>query len=218
MNEMMNSSFGKALIYGMPAVGFAFMAFFPSALQLYFLSTGIFALGQAYLLHSHDFRRFANITIPQKHQPSSDSSPLGARGIKLIEEFIKEEEAKNIERKRQNPSPEPNSEISLIDRLLDSYKTKMENIQREARDKMSEVSGKAPANNPDGSPAAQPRLSDKDLKLASDYERRRKEEEDWKREERNHARREAHMRLLAEQREKARESLERDANRSKDRE
>lgn len=215
MNEMMNSSFGKALLYGMPAVGFAFMAFFPSALQLYFLSTGIFALGQAYLLHNHNFRRFANIAIAQKHQ-SSPASPLGARGIKLIEEFIKEEEAKNIERKKQNPEPTP--EISLIDRLLDSYKTKMANIQREARDKMNEVSGKAPANNPDGSPAAQPRLSDKDLKLASDYERRRKEEEDWKREERNHARREAYMRLLAEQREKARESLERNATRSKDRE
>ena len=73
---------------------------------------------------------------------------------------------------------------------------------------MKELKGDAPETNADGSPAEKPRLSEKDLKLAADYERRRKEEDEWKREERNHARRDAHMQVLEAQRRKARASWE----------
>jgi YidC/Oxa1 family membrane protein insertase len=98
-------------------------------------------------------------------------------------------------------------EISFIDRALNNLKEAKENIKRETTEKLDAVRGQAPVKNADGTIAEPPRLGEKDLKLAADYERRRKEEEDWKREERNHARREAHLKALELEREKARSAF-----------
>lgn len=206
---MMNTSFGKAFMFGLPAISFAFMSFFPSALQLYFVSTGLFALGQSYLMHSESFRKFAGIAILNKNTPSNPlAGPDGSqqsRGLRMLQEAIEAERAKLIEQHKDKPSEMP--DISFIDRMLNSLKENKNNIQREATEKINEIRGTAPTKNADGSVAEPPRLSEKDRKLADDYERRRKEEEEWKREERNHAKREAYMKALERQREKARASF-----------
>ena len=218
MNEFQNSSFGKAMLFGLPAFSFAFMAWFPSALQLYFASTGLFALCQSHVLRNEQIRKSLGLAIPNKEQPPSN--PLTAegasKGLRLLQEAIEAEKAKMAEQQKQNPSA-PVPDISFIDRMLNNIKESKDNIQREATEKMNEMRGETPGQNADGTPAEPPRLNEKDRKLAADYERRRKEEEDWKRDERNHARREAHMRALEAQREKARVSWEKNASQFKQR-
>lgn len=222
MNEMQKTSFGKAMLYGLPALSFCFVAFFPSALQLYFASTGLFALAQSNLLRSDGFRKWANIALPDRSLPSENpfadlDRSTQSRGLRMLQEAVQAETAKLQEQSKQakqsasdsdSDSDSIKQQISFVDRMINSFKQQKDSIQREASDKMKELKGDAPETNADGSPAEKPRLSEKDLKLAADYERRRKEEDEWKREERNHARRDAHMKVLEAQRRKARASWE----------
>ncbi|OGM40539.1 mitochondrial export translocase Oxa1 [Aspergillus bombycis] len=204
MNQMANSPVGRAVLYGMPALSFAFMSFFPSALQLYFLSTGLFALGQAYMLSSNSFRQFANIAIPKKPAEATGMSPEEhGRAIRMI---LDTQEA---DKKMEVPTVEVGQaqNLSFVDRTLNSVKKNYDNLTTDVKGKLDSAMGNEPKKNADGSLAEPPRLSEKDRKLAADYEQRRKEEEDWKREERNHARREAHLRALELEREKARSAF-----------
>ncbi|OJJ48494.1 hypothetical protein ASPZODRAFT_14629 [Penicilliopsis zonata CBS 506.65] len=216
MSNMKDTSFGKFFMYGLPTLSFAFMANFPAALQLYFLAMGTTALIQSYLLANDSFRKFANITIPQRF-PSATTTESPAiesanNSIRLLADRIEAEKAKLA---KASPPGKPDPTISLIDRAVNSSKGFVSELKRETTEKMQEFSGKGPQTNADGTPAAPPRLNEKDMKLASDYERRRREEEEWKREERNHARREAHMKALQMEREKAAQSWKAAAAKSK---
>lgn len=215
MNEMQKTSFGKAMLYGLPMFSLCFMSFFPSALQLYFASTGLFAFCQSNLLRSDGFRKWANIALPDRSLPVTNpfadlDRSMETNGIRMLQKAVEAEKAKLQDQQKNGSSS--SQEISFIDRMLNSFKENRDNIQREATDKIKELRGQAVETNPDGSPAEQPRLGEKDLKLAADYERRRKEEDEWKREEKNRARREAHMRALEAQREKARVSWKRNVS------
>ncbi|KAE8328955.1 60Kd inner membrane protein-domain-containing protein [Aspergillus sergii] len=202
MNQMANSPVGRAVLYGMPAFSFAFMSFFPSALQLYFLSTGLFALGQAYMLSSNSFRKFANIAIPKKPVEATGMSPEEhGRAIRMILDTQQADKTMEV------PAVEEGQKLSFVDRTLNSVKKNYDNLTTDVKGKLDSAMGNEPKKNADGSLAEPARLSEKDRKLAADYEQRRKEEEDWKREERNHARREAHLRALELEREKARSAF-----------
>jgi YidC/Oxa1 family membrane protein insertase len=208
VNQLQGTTLGRLLMFGLPAFSFLFMAFFPSALQLYFVTTGLFGLGQAYLLGSDTFRKSMNIAIPVR-QPKNGQSPghddsQPSKSIRTLREHLEAERAKMIQEEHKSPD---SVEISFIDRALNNLKEAKENIKRETTEKLDAVRGQAPVKNADGTIAEPPRLGEKDLKLAADYERRRKEEEDWKREERNHARREAHLKALELEREKARSAF-----------
>ncbi|KAF4203334.1 hypothetical protein CNMCM8927_008926 [Aspergillus lentulus] len=208
VNQLQGTTLGRLLMFGLPALSFVFMAFFPSALQLYFVTTGLFGLGQAYLLGSDTFRKSMNIAIPVR-QPKNGQSPghdasQQSKSIRTLREHLEAERAKMIQEEHKSPD---SMEISFIDRALNNLKEAKENIKRETTEKLDAVRGQAPVKNADGTIAEPPRLGEKDLKLAADYERRRKEEEDWKREERNHARREAHLKALELEREKARSAF-----------
>ncbi|PKX96654.1 membrane insertase OXA1 [Aspergillus novofumigatus IBT 16806] len=208
VNQLQGTTLGRLLMFGLPALSFLFMGFFPSALQLYFVTTGLFGLGQAYLLGSDTFRKSMNIALPVR-QPKNGQSPghddsQQSRSIRTLREHLEAERAKMIQEEHKSPD---SVEISFIDRALNNLKEAKENIKRETTEKLDAVRGQAPVKNADGTVAEPPRLGEKDLKLAADYERRRKEEEDWKREERNHARREAHLKALELEREKARSAF-----------
>ena len=198
MNQMKDSAFKNIFLYGMPAISFLFMANFPGALQLYFMTTSVFALGQTYLLSSSTFRRMAGITIVDPNVPKPDEQQKNDdHGLRLINEGPDKEAvqkaAEEAERER----------LSLIDRTIGQVKETGSKLKDEMQKKVEEYRGSGPTKNADGTVSAGPRLSEKDRKLAEDYERRRAEEEAWKREERNHARREAHMRAMELQRQKA---------------
>ncbi|CAK40411.1 uncharacterized protein An09g06030 [Aspergillus niger] len=197
MNQMKDSAFKSLFLYGMPTISFLFMANFPGALQLYFLTTSVFALGQTYLLSSATFRKMAGITLVDHNVPKPDEQPKNDLGLRLINEVPDKEAvqkaAAEAERER----------LSLIDRTLGQVKETGSKLKDEMQKKVEEYRGSGPTKNADGTVSAGPRLSEKDRKLAEDYERRRSEEEAWKREERNHARREAHLRAMELQRQKA---------------
>ncbi|KAF7166754.1 hypothetical protein CNMCM5623_000261 [Aspergillus felis] len=204
-NQLQGTTLGKLFMFGLPALSFLFMSFFPGALQLYFVTTGLFGLGQAYLLGSDSFRKSVNIALPVR-QPKNGQSPghddaQQSKSIRMLRERLEAERAKLIQEQHKSPD---SVEISFIDRALNNLKEAKDNIKRETAEKLDAVRGQGPVKNADGTVAEPPRLGEKDLKLAADYERRRKEEEDWKREERNHARREAHLKALELEREKAR--------------
>ncbi|KAL4788481.1 60Kd inner membrane protein-domain-containing protein [Aspergillus varians] len=193
----------KLMMYGMPALQLIFLAFFPAALQMYFLTTGLFGLSQAYMLSSTTIRNAVGIALPQKQIPGESTAPGGAdpsRALRLLTEAMEREKAKLSEAQKASGSEQ---DLSFIDRAINNIKESKNQIAKEANEKIQEMSGKGPKTNPDGSLAEPPRLSEKDRKLAEDYEKRRKEEEEWKREERNHARREAHLKTLERQREQA---------------
>ncbi|KAL4991659.1 60Kd inner membrane protein-domain-containing protein [Aspergillus falconensis] len=197
----------KGMMYGIPAFSFFFVAFFPAALQTYFLTTGVLGLIQAYAFASATFRKATGMTVPEKLNPVQPSGSTPAepnRALRLITEALERENAKLNEAKKL-AAEQPN--ISFIDRAINNIKESKEKLAKETTQKMQELSGQGPKKNADGSLAEPPRLSEKDRKLAEDYERRRKEEEDWKREERNHARREAHRQAMERERQKAKAAL-----------
>ncbi|KAL4913109.1 60Kd inner membrane protein-domain-containing protein [Aspergillus aurantiobrunneus] len=199
----------KFMMFGLPTFQFLFLVFFPAAVQMYFLSTGLFGLTQAYLLSSNTFRNAAGITIPQKQNlvqsPSSGGVDTG-RTLRLLTEAIEREKV-NVNEANKAAATNNEQTLSFIDRAINSIKESKNELAKETTQKVQEMSGRGPKKNPDGTLAEPPRLSDKDRKLAEDYEKRRKEEEEWKREERNHARREAHLKALENQREKAKKAI-----------
>ncbi|KAL2863525.1 membrane insertase OXA1 [Aspergillus lucknowensis] len=204
----------KILRYAMPAITFVFCAFFPAALQLYFASTGLFACGQAFMLSNIGFRKFAGISIPGRYLESetvtADPTESGkTSSLRTLAAALEAERTKQIGGAaasiRQGKLSHA-EQISFIDRALRSAKDTKDTIFRQTTEKIQEMTGNQAPKNADGTPAAPPRLSEKDRKLAEDYERRRKEEDEWKREERNYARREAYLQALEREREKARAS------------
>ncbi|KAA8643073.1 hypothetical protein EYZ11_008886 [Aspergillus tanneri] len=196
-NQFRDSSFGKMVLFGFPAISFTFMSFFPSALQLYFVATGFVGLTQAYVLGSHSFRNFAGIALPQRVLSPEQAAAQQRKTIRLLAD------SSEAPAKATNQAPKAVAP-SWIDRTAQSAVKFQKEVVTEVTEKLNQARGKAPATNADGSPIQGPRLSEKDRKLASDYEQRRREEDEWKREERNHARREAHAKALEAERERAR--------------
>lgn len=174
------------------------MAFFPSALQLYFASTGLFAIGQSYLLNHRDFRKWAGMAPLPQHKSSNES--VATRRLRLIEDSVRAEVSKAAKEQLQAGSQK--SQISIIDRVVNGFSDGIKNLRQEVVKQAKELSGGG--SDATGSPAGPPpRLSQADLQKAQEYDRRRQEEEEYKRQERNHARREAFMRALEAEREKA---------------
>ncbi|RMJ27658.1 Mitochondrial export translocase Oxa1 [Aspergillus sp. HF37] len=191
-SELSGTGMWKGLIRGLPAISFLFMQSMPSALQLYFVATGLFGATQALVVNNNTFRRWANMAIVDRSVPQSD---LG-RMLRMIDEASPEDLQKAKKAAEAKAQAESQKNVSFIDttvnnakNIVPSAKEYMEKTSKEATDKLSEFSGSAPAKKADGSPADPPRLSDSDRRAADDYEKRRREEEEFIREERNQSRR-----------------------------
>jgi YidC/Oxa1 family membrane protein insertase len=198
--DILNTSAGKAMLIGLPAISFTFMAFQPGALQLYFLSTGLLGLGQAYIINNAKFRNAMGMAIPIRRQAPEDMSNLEQLQARLAELQA------NPEKFNKQPEPTNDNNISTIDRVQRNISSWSEKAKREVTDKWSEVRGNS-TKNADGSRAAKPRLTEEDRRAAERYEKEANAREAALREERNHARRSAHMRTLAAERQKAQDSF-----------
>ncbi|KAI2793885.1 hypothetical protein POX_a00473 [Penicillium oxalicum] len=194
--DILQTSAGKAMLLGLPAVSFAFMAFQPGALQLYFLSTGVLGLLQAYIINNSAFRSAMGMAIPRRAQAPQDLSNLEQLQARLAEL------QQNPEKFKQQEAAVPESNVSAIDRVQKNISSWSSKARQEVSEKWSEVKGNA-TKNADGSIAAKPRLSEEAQRAAERYEQEAQAREAALREERNHARRAAHMRALAAEREKA---------------
>lgn len=203
-NQFTGSAVGKAVMYGLPTISFGFLAFFPSALQLYFATTGLFGLGQAYLLSSPAFRKAVGIAQSQPAMTPEQAEQQQRKTIRLLADQL----AASSKATKAPSAVEP----SAVDRFIGSPKDYWKNFRKDIDEKLNSISGNTPPTNADGSPAEPPRLSEKDRQLAADYEKRRQEEETWKRDERNHARRAAHLKALEVDREKARAAFKNASN------
>ncbi|KAL4942899.1 hypothetical protein BDV06DRAFT_191108 [Aspergillus oleicola] len=197
----------KLMWYGLPAFSFMWFLSLPAALQVYFVTTALFGLGQTYLMGNNSFRKMIGMTPLQRPQPGATVEQSTGRSIRMITEAIEREQAAMRERAAKAAQEAEQQKISVIDRAINSIKETGRAVGKEAQVKMDEIQGKGPKTNADGTPAEPPRLSDKDRRLAADYEKRRKEEEDWKREERNHARRQEFLKEQERQRQQAKSAL-----------
>lgn len=203
---------GKVVLYVLPVISFLFMIFQPAALQLYFMSTGAFALAQSSVIHKPWFREILSITVPKvsNSAPTVDRSP--SVGVARLQQRIEEERQRMAELSKpaqEETTPKNYTKVSAIDKMIDKGTKGLSEWSQSA----NEAAGKSwdsmrgkPTTNADGSPIAGPRLSDAELKKAEEYEKERRSAEAYAREERNYARKQAHMRALAAEREKAKAS------------
>lgn len=202
---------GKLILYVFPAFSFLFMAWQPAALQLYFVTTGLFALVQSSVLHKPWFRNYFNMAIPIVGPTGSAAERGPSTALEQLQKRIAEEKrllAESQKPRQQKEAPKSYTNLSAIDKFLDQSKKGLSNWQAEASQSIKSMKGE-PTTNPDGSPIGPPRMSDAQRKKAEEYERERQSTDAWAREERNEARRQAHKKALAAEREKAKASWQR---------
>ena len=197
---MMDSSAGKAIIYGLPAISFTFMSFMPSALQLYFVATGMFGLFQTYVINSITFRRWTNMTIPKKTtgQPKLEiASNIQSKGLRAALLRVEEEKAA-LRKLREQGSVQPNQDgagkISWIDSIVNNGKDMGKNLSKEISEKF-------------GTSSIEERQRSEQKKRAGEYESERRVEDDALRAQRNENRRKEHMKILEKERTKASQSF-----------
>ena len=203
--DFMNGAAGKGILIGLPAISFCFMMVMPSALQLYFVSTGIWALGQSHLLHNHSFRRWMKMEIPNAVGNAEKIDDSLAR----LTRRLQEEQNKVLQAQKQEAALDP-QKISFIDRWMKKGKEYFREVKTEVTQKVQQVQATGgPTKNADGSPVAPPRLTEAQKKREAAEEKELSQEEKRYRLQRNTERRRAHMQALEREREKAKSTLQR---------
>lgn len=206
--DFMTTPAGKAILIGLPALSFCFMAFQPAALQLYFASTGAWGLGQSYLMHNEGFRKWMGMALP-KRQAATGLDSSSSKGLELLQKRLAAERRHFEELQKAKTQPQQSTEnISTIDRWVNKGKETLGTVTADAAQKMREMQGK-PTKNADGSDVTPPRLTDAERKRAEQYEFEKESMDAYAREERNEARRKAHLRALEAERLKAKSSWQR---------
>ncbi|KAJ5689331.1 hypothetical protein N7462_003723 [Penicillium macrosclerotiorum] len=199
--DIMKTSAGKAMLFGLPAISFAFMAFMPSALQLYFSTTAIFAVFQSYAINNVAFREKLGMAVPINHQGKKEAKS----NLERLQDRVAGIEDKEIQAQSAGSGSQ---KTSKFDQIYDNAAKWGKQAKLDLNEKLREASGQV-TKNADGSPVAAPRLTAAEKREAELYEANAKAREIYAREERNHARRSGQMRTLANERRKAEESLKR---------
>lgn len=205
MGDFFSTGPGKGMLIGLPVLSFSFIAFQPAALQLYFVTTGAWAVLQAHVLNNTSFRQRMGLAISD---PALKNK--GGLNMKLLENKSKNladlhkrlaDESRYVAEMGRQPA-QSDQNLSSIDRWVNKSKKTFENIAADAGQKMRNFSGQS-TKNADGSDAAAPRLTDAERQRAEGYEKERQSMDAFARAERNEARRRAHLQALAAERQKA---------------
>ncbi|KAJ5836719.1 Membrane insertase OXA1/ALB3/YidC [Penicillium robsamsonii] len=196
---MMQTEAGKYIIYGFPVMSFVFMAFMPSALQLYFVATGLFGLGQTYMINSETFRKWMDLSIAKKPSNGPKYSALTqnteSKGLRNLLERLEKEKAAEKARLQHVESPvQEDVKISFIDRMYKKLGTAGSGLTKSVSESL-------------GTQTVEQRLAKDRKQRADEYEQQRKDEDELLRRERNEARRREHMQTLENERAKASKSL-----------
>ncbi|KAJ5759805.1 hypothetical protein N7520_006961 [Penicillium odoratum] len=203
MAELMKGPAGKGLLIGLPVLTMAFTAFMPSALQLYFAATGVWACVQAHIVNNPTFRRMAHMETFQNVQETKAAED----SLSQLTLRLQQEQQKRLRELQAQDGEVDASKISAIDRWMkggkDYFKALREQISKAAN------TSRGPDTNADGSPAAPPRLTEAQRKRATKEEEEQAAWEAEERERRNEERRLAHKRALENDRERAKSSLRR---------
>ncbi|KGO68922.1 Membrane insertase OXA1/ALB3/YidC [Penicillium italicum] len=197
---MMQTEAGKYIIYGFPVMSFAFMAFMPSALQLYFVASGLFGLGQTYLINSDTFRKWMSLSIALKPSNGPKFSAVTqntqSKGLRQLLERLEKEKAALEKARSEVPvsDVQGNAKISFIDRIYQNFGKVGSNLSKSVSETI-------------GTSTVEQRVAKDQKKRADEYEQQRKDEDELMRRERNEARRKEHMQTLENERTKASKSL-----------
>ncbi|KAL2845956.1 60Kd inner membrane protein-domain-containing protein [Aspergillus pseudodeflectus] len=207
----------QAMRYVMPGLALLFTATLPAALQLYFAVTAGIGYAQSLAFNNVAVRQAIGMALPSKYitKPPGTPETEQSRHLRTLVEAAEGLQAEHQRRAVEADKQAQKAQMSVIDRALLSAKESKDKLVRETTDKVNEMTGRGPKKNADGTVAPPDRLSEKDRKLAEDYEKRRREEDEWKREELNHARREAHLQAMERQREQARTAWQRSKTKTK---
>lgn len=202
----MDGPAGKGLLYGLPILTLAFTAFMPSALQLYFVSTGIWAVGQAHIVHNPSFRRWMKMEVPQT---VGDTEKMDDSLSQLTRRLQEEQQRRLRQAQAQYLEAEVDpSKMSAIDRWMKGGKDYFKELQAQISKGAKNVAGTGgPDTNADGSPAAAPRLTENQRKRATKEEEEQSAYEKEERQRRNEERRLAHKQALENERERAKRSM-----------
>ncbi|KAJ5165257.1 Membrane insertase OXA1/ALB3/YidC [Penicillium coprophilum] len=196
---MMQTEAGKYIIYGFPVMSFAFMAFMPSALQLYFVASGLFGLGQTYVINSESFRKWMHLSIAKKPSTGPKYSAITqnteSKGLRNLLERLEKEKAAEKARLQRVASTAPEEvKVSFIDRMYKKFGSAGSGLTKSVSETL-------------GTQTVEQRAAKDRKQRADEYEQQRKDEDDLLRRERNEARRREHMQTLENERTKASKSL-----------
>lgn len=185
---MLNTPQGQMLLKILPTITFIFMKFQPSALQLYFASTGLWGALQATIINSASLRHRLGLTPfgSQTSQPAAEKSNLELLIERANQERLNEQNRILEARKAKESSG--SVQQSAIDKALNS-----------AKDNFRQMSGMDSAGKlKDGSPAPPPRMTESQLRAAQKTEEAAHAEAAAERFRRNEERtREYQQRLLS---------------------
>lgn len=208
--ELFQSSAGKGILIGFPLLSFAFIAFQPAALQLYFLTTGAWAFAQAHVVNNTTFRKTMGLTISDAKLRKKDDSNMKllekkSKSLAALHERLAYEQRYAAEMRKPKPQShagQADQNLSSIDRWVNKGKKAFEDFTADAGEKMRSFSGQS-TKNADGSDPEPPSITDEERQRAEDYEAEMKAMDAYNREERNAARRRDHLRAVKEERRKA---------------
>lgn len=175
MNEMMQSSLGRAMLYGFPMLSMVFISFQPAALQLYFAASGLLALIQGQLINTPSTRAMLGmVPIPPPPSPQElHESRLRLRMIKdQTDKALAEIRQKVNTEMQAGPAKEGNS--NMIQKMMATARKEASNWKTEMGEKIDEMKGKPTG---DGSHTVKPRLTDEQKKDAQAYKVMRDEED-----------------------------------------
>ncbi|KAK2794754.1 Mitochondrial inner membrane protein oxa1 [Onygenales sp. PD_12] len=184
----------KILQFVLPTFSVIATSFMPGILQLYFLSSSVFGVGQTYLF-THEKAR-AVLGMPALPKPPSEAREPRLRLIDVSQRSASAD---------QEPIPAP--KISLIDRILakiSNTKSELRKEMEQARSKLDamarERKGEGNNTHPDGT--SKDRLTKSQKQDAAAYEERRRQELAMEREMRNREAEDEFYRRQAEKRAK----------------
>ncbi|KAJ5723682.1 hypothetical protein N7488_001717 [Penicillium malachiteum] len=205
MTDLFNTSAGKSILLGLPAISFLFMMWMPSALQLYFAATGAWALGQSHILNNKSFRKFMNMEIAQ--QTTGATAALDD-SLSQLQRSLQEDRQRRLQQAKEHlASTVAPEHQSFIDRWLKAGKDHAKEVGSDITTKMKEMTGAVPTTNADGTPGAAPRLTDAQRKAALQEEEAQSAWDKQERERRNEERRRAHMQTMKNEMERAKSSF-----------
>lgn len=129
LTDIMSGGAGRLLMYFLPGISFLCMGWMPSALQLYFVSTGAFAAVQAHMIHSYKFRKWMNMTQPRRVKGKADKpAPKGDLEARLREHRRRAAGLPPLP--QQQPTQETQG-VSAIDRFAGSFKDSLKDAKEQ---------------------------------------------------------------------------------------
>ncbi|KAI5284682.1 Mitochondrial inner membrane protein oxa1 [Ascosphaera aggregata] len=193
VSEIINSTTGKILRYGLPLSSAVFMAFWPGMLQLYFATSACWSLGQAYLLQNNRMRSMMRIAPLIKKPEITAEAP--EQDVRQLRTFAMEKKMAAEKLKAQRET-----DITGLTTKLTANSGKAMDKARELVDRVKKR-GSDGEQNADGKKTLKQRFTDTQLREAREWESKRAEEEETERESGNIRMKEEWERMQARQQE-----------------